>query len=409
HFDDAIAIKDRLRNVQPPIYNERRMNETPIPPVHIDDEEEQGLGGETETEAEDESCVIDHYNQSGDEFTDIAIDPLASFASTIDDDGNELLQVSQTNDNEVVEDDNTTGQNIEQTVERNMNDSTIDEQNESEMAGGANNGDQVVEPNTDEAATGKSNETTNENSNDHVVVVVVEQNMNVIPNVVNENNTSNPVSLNDDSIGLPFVVAEGSVVNPEVEESEQNPNVANNVDVKPVFQEILIERTENDSDLDDILSEEKEVVLDEHVTMLVGPHGIPKPLATTTDDLLKRENDGMSGNIPFNERKKGRVYKIGTKKAEIPYKVIDKILEWNEDRDKRNNIDYDRKMCQMLVMSLTPKDDIRTSKISSQVIEFVKACFIVRCGENEERIGAVEMYINDLCTEKAKQTNEATA
>lgn len=294
HFDDAIAIKYRLRNVQPPIYNERRMNETPIPPVHVDDEEEQGLA---------ESWIIDHYNQSGDEFTDIAIDPLANIASTIDDDpladGNQLLQISQANDNEVVEDENTTEQNIEQTVELDMIDSTIDEQNECEMESGANNGDQVVEPNTDDAATGKSNKTTNEISNDHVVD---EPNMNDIPNVVNENNTSNPLSLNDCSIGLPVVAAECSVINPEVEAAEQNLNVANNVDVKPDFQEILIERTENDSDLDEILSEEKEVVLDEHVTMLVGPHGIPKPLATTTEDLLKRENDGMSGNIAFDER-----------------------------------------------------------------------------------------------------------
>lgn len=87
---------------------------------------------------------------------------------------------------------------------------------------------------------------------------------------------------------------------------------------------------------------------------------------------------------------------------EIPYKVVDKILEWNTDHEKRGNLNLDRKICQSLVMSLVSKDDVRESKISGHAKEFIKACLTVRCGvEDDERIAAIDTYISDLFAAKA--------
>lgn len=94
----------------------------------------------------------------------------------------------------------------------------------------------------------------------------------------------------------------------------------------------------------------------------------------------------------------------------IPYKVINKVLEWNTDYEKRGDEQYDRKICQMLLISLASKNDIRESKISKEAIEFIKACFIVRVDDkNEERIAAIDTYIRELCTEKAKKAAKAAA
>lgn len=100
-------------------------------------------------------------------------------------------------------------------------------------------------------------------------------------------------------------------------------------------------------------------------------------------------------------QKKGRVYKVG-KLIEIPAKVVSKILEWNLDDEKRGDLSYDRKICQSLVMSLVSKNDLLESNINKDVINFIEACFIVRCDDQvDERIAAIDTYIQELCATKA--------
>lgn len=41
---------------------------------------------------------------------------------------------------------------------------------------------------------------------------------------------------------------------------------------------------------------------DDDVVIFIGKSGVPKPMQTTGDFLVKRENDIISGNIAFNER-----------------------------------------------------------------------------------------------------------
>lgn len=60
--------------------------------------------------------------------------------------------------------------------------------------------------------------------------------------------------------------------------------------------------------LDDIFNEEEENVEaeneeeeDDIIQFEEGPDGFPKPIPCTLDYLVKRENDPLSGNIPYNE------------------------------------------------------------------------------------------------------------
>lgn len=58
----------------------------------------------------------------------------------------------------------------------------------------------------------------------------------------------------------------------------------------------------NSSDIDELLDEAEEIICDDDLIMFVGKTGIPKPWSMVSDNLIKRENDSMSGNISFDEK-----------------------------------------------------------------------------------------------------------
>lgn len=49
------------------------------------------------------------------------------------------------------------------------------------------------------------------------------------------------------------------------------------------------------------LLDEKEVVELDDMIMIMNSTGIPRPIQTTTDGLIKHENDAISGNIAFKQ------------------------------------------------------------------------------------------------------------
>lgn len=96
-----------------------------------------------------------------------------------------------------------------------------------------------------------------------------------------------------------------------------------------------------------------------------------------------------------------------------------------------NDVEYDRKICRSLLLSLVSKGDLCLSKVPDDVIQFIKgidffcsmhtvnfnlqllyflfksACFIVRCGISgaEERIASIETYKTEFCTWMAENNN----
>lgn len=78
--------------------------------------------------------------------------------------------------------------------------------------------------------------------------------------------------------------------------------LAEDAECKPDPLFFVVEQIGNESDIEELLEETEEVVYNSEVTICMGQNGMPKPMSTTTDNLVKRENDLMSGAIAFDEK-----------------------------------------------------------------------------------------------------------
>lgn len=81
--------------------------------------------------------------------------------------------------------------------------------------------------------------------------------------------------------------------------------------------------TRNSDEIDALLDEPDEVRYcdsDDDLTMIIPKNGIPKPLAATSDNVIKREDDLISGSIPFNTNVSVLNYEIVIlQKKDSPY------------------------------------------------------------------------------------------
>lgn len=110
----------------------------------------------------------------------------------------------------------------------------------------------------------------------------------------NHNNSANDIGTIERNMNEPNASLENS--------AEFSSEFTPDVELKPDPLHFVVEQTGNESDIDELLEETEEIVHDSDVTIYVGQDGIPKPMSTTTDNLVKRENDPMSGAIPFDEK-----------------------------------------------------------------------------------------------------------
>lgn len=95
-----------------------------------------------------------------------------------------------------------------------------------------------------------------------------------------------------------------------------------------------------------------------------------------------------------------RIYKVNGRLILVSAKTVTKLIQWNGAL-KKHAIQYDRKVCYSWLLSLVGKKDLALNNVSSDTMDFIKACFIVRCEENynstENRIGKIEKYKDELC------------
>ncbi|XP_055309267.1 uncharacterized protein LOC129573095 [Sitodiplosis mosellana] len=161
----------------------------------------------------------------------------------------------------------------------------------------------------------------------------------------------------------------------------------------------------NSSEMDELLDEAEVVDLSDDEVMVVSEAGVPRPFATTGENIVKREKDAISGDEPFNieyeykqkeKVKLGRVYKIGGKMILVPEKAVEKLIGWNEPA-KRSDIQYDRKACFTWLLSLVGKEQLAACNVNRETMDFLKACFTIRCGTQQNRIEAIEKYKDELC------------
>lgn len=51
----------------------------------------------------------------------------------------------------------------------------------------------------------------------------------------------------------------------------------------------------------ELFAEKESIPIDDDITIIISNNKIPMPIAVTQEDLVKRQNDWLSGNLPFND------------------------------------------------------------------------------------------------------------
>lgn len=71
------------------------------------------------------------------------------------------------------------------------------------------------------------------------------------------------------------------------------------IDINPVIKQ-EVDPLQDDDALSDLLAENEVIQVADDVCMIVGFEGMPTPFVTNIDNMIKRENDPISHDIPFN-------------------------------------------------------------------------------------------------------------
>lgn len=62
----------------------------------------------------------------------------------------------------------------------------------------------------------------------------------------------------------------------------------------------LYEHARNSAEIEELLDEPEVIDLSDGEEMIVSEIGLPKPFGMTDENMIKRENDKITGNVPFN-------------------------------------------------------------------------------------------------------------
>lgn len=148
---------------------------------------------------------------------------------------------------------------------------------------------------------------------------------------------------------------------------------------------------------------------DDTIAICVGPKGFGAPFKMTTSCLIKRDDDLLSGNTPFNTnvsaqiyigtnivivlfysfffmkfisvlfelilvllQKNGRVYQVGSDKHEVPMNVINRFIQWNTSSLKAN-IFYDKMMVEALLLVLFSPEQMTEHCMNNDVRDFISS------------------------------------
>lgn len=270
---------NHLRNLEPPVYNHRRLNELPIPDLGQQMNESTATKHSTLVSNNSDESFVDENNDTVDQLSDSNVEP--------NNDANDEQSINEVNDSGLMN--NTDPLAISATE----NDHTPNE----------------IQNDSSESVDHPANHGNNIDNND--------------PDSLNTTDHENEQSFNDD---IRIIAVESLAISTNNEDNEQPPNASQNlsavssidlgndaqncnldsssgarVDVKNEFVPLFDLHTANNDAIDELLDEPEEFVYGDDLTMLVGPSGLPMPWASTEQRMIKRENDPMSGDIPFNE------------------------------------------------------------------------------------------------------------
>ncbi|XP_055312022.1 uncharacterized protein LOC129574267 [Sitodiplosis mosellana] len=465
-YGDAQSHMQHMRNVKPPVYNQRRLTELPIPDVSSQTSAAASTNSNIhDSNSSDDSFGDDDHSEydlslHDDEITDEAplnevnngqnmndMGPLSDQALSTENVANEEVEINETNNGHDINDDmDPLGDSLsltengavdnasmnETTNPQSMNDthSSLSNPKSNETPSISTEG---MAGTTSDENTANNQQSENDQSIGHLQIVAVES---LAKSASDENSDHDSDALvgaqsvtestGDETIANEAAPSHATApessrdvqsdpiehtVEPENDESGAHISESISLNtacvVKAEYVPLFNIHSVNNAAIDELLDDEpEEVICEDDVVMLIGQSGVPLPMASTKDELIKRENDPISGNTPFNEKRDGRVYKIGKRYILIPKKAVDKMSEWNTGL-KRDDIRYDKKFCQALLLSLVDKQQLKQSIVDADVMQFIRDCFAIRCVSNEEeRIASIEKLKDDICCEQAMNSNQ---
>lgn len=326
----------RLRNMEPPVYNQRRLHELPIPETMVahNDSSDESFHSFTENdqlsnsheEIDNDANIELEINEVNDEGIMNHTDPLATMAPEHNQTSNEMQNISTES---VANPTSASNSGLTNTIlpENQQTSDHIRIVSVESLAGSTNTGGNVDNggfdfPNatipenpqtTDdiqvppvESLDGSTNTSDNgdfgspnanvpENESSNGILIAAVENlassssnangMNKDENGMTNRNVAttgtNDPQNNAENVGLDSLTADGNLV------------------VKREYAPLFNVHAANNAEIDDLLNESSED--EDALIMIVGPDGIPPPLEATEKKMIKRQNDKMSGNIPFNE------------------------------------------------------------------------------------------------------------
>ncbi|XP_055308998.1 uncharacterized protein LOC129572908 [Sitodiplosis mosellana] len=452
-FEEAMAIVSRTRNLPPPIYNERRLSERPIPRLSFRNENDLDRSiqqNSFETNFGEVSFASDSYIEDNDSFLGV-IPNDAGFDGSLE---NPLASVDDANESATVEtapNQTTNGLADENAI---LEDTlvSVDDANESAMVETtpSQTTNSLADANESAMVETTPNQTTNSlaDANESAMVETTPSQTtnsladeNASKNIVNESgvfeNTESVGPIKDTDVHDPItasvevatlpenvVDSNGSCPNPttsnqsestvqNLSSSSENGSIAStsetansNVQIKRELVLVAEACRGNNNELEILLDDDVQVVdeYDNEITFTYNRKtGYGKPFKANEKGLIKHEKDVVSGGIPFGSLKEGRVYMLGEKQIIVPAKVIDTFLQWNTE--KPDQVEYDeRQTIALLLVCVTP-GDLAQHKVSNDVIAFLKGFLEVRAAGNVNRLNRLEEYIDKFCSTKAAKKN----
>lgn len=294
-YKDAIEYLGRLRNVEPPIYNQHRLTELPVPSFDNDaingsaDPLATSINEDNDTlnsieiadtiECHDNTDTVDQINASTDPLATSNIENYDTFNSTgiadaleNDDSIDTVIQTNASTDpleSSINEDDDTlSSTDIVAALENDDNISTVRQINAS------------VGP--VDASDNESDRTSNSTENS------------TIASTIGQSEHALDINVHIDGCN-------GSATNSLATHSA-NMKIERDCNLVPLYDHHVANRAE----IQEILREQQELPHaddndEDAVIMIVGPSGIPTPMRPIVSDLIKRESDKMSGDIEFKE------------------------------------------------------------------------------------------------------------
>lgn len=278
-LDGGIDFVGTHRNVRPPVYNLRRLREMPLPSLgihanHLDQFYASGYFGDSSSEGEN-SAELDEFERAGSE-SETDADASNEFDNMhVNDDS--LLAPSDINTNQL--DNNVPGCSSEAVAS---------------VARSTNSQDQGNVENNDDSLSPRNQNSTNPGANN-----VSGGSSEADESVENGANAlvQEPLE-NDNDATEPLI---DQIANENIDEVDPLHDIEHGIQIKPELVPLYEMPTRNTAEMDELLDEPQTFYLsDDDGEMVVPETGLPKPFGSTPEGMVKRENDPITGNVPFN-------------------------------------------------------------------------------------------------------------